>query len=138
MRYTMIVYVLAWSFFADAGVMYHWKDEAGQTHFTDNLNLVPDQYRDDSERKLPDYTGQLETESRGLKLDWQNRCASCHYVDEQRKSEGLVSLSPLLVNNHNGRLNESQLVIIGVEHVLDNSGSQQVKTKLSQEEIVIL
>jgi len=89
MRYLIMLLSMYISIFAlDAGVIYHWKDELGITHYTDNLGTVPDQFRGNSERHLPEYASLkepiLSQEDRGAAL-WKNECKSCHYIEEELK-----------------------------------------------------
>jgi len=148
MRYGMILFaVLLMPYMVDAGTIYHWKDEFGKTHFTDNVMLVPEQYRGDSERNLPDFEAVLaepSAERSGQEI-WQNACASCHVVGMENTPDGLVGLMPLLIDNSKTgteidetSIQSYQIVEIGINQALGKSHASLVSPKLSQAEVKIL
>jgi hypothetical protein len=122
-----------------AGTIYQWKDEAGKTHFTDNLGFVPPEYREGYERKLSDYDSKeakQPAQDMGKEL-WQTRCESCHYFGDQASGSSAINLSKFLTDPVSGKAVNYQVLSMSLASILESHDSY-IKKKLNKDQIVAL
>ncbi len=130
MKGLLLVSLLAASMPVYAAV-YHWKDDAGLTHFTDNPMKVPEAYRN-QQMNIELVTG--GTSGRSEKEIWDNQCASCHYMG-YGNTDGKHGLSTAFMDENDKQVLDFSIIVLSVEHALMESHAKLVVPKLNKVEI---
>ena len=116
---TLFFVLVSFSGFADAGELYQWKDDQGVVHFTDNIALVPAEYRGDYKPELSINEGPSKLDGKAI---WDSKCSSCHFLGEE-KGSGL-NLSSVLINQASGMVVDMSVIQYTLSNVFGDSPSR--------------
>jgi len=133
-----VLTLLAFTTPAIAEKIYHWKDEAGKTHYTNNPALVPLDSNDTHiiKMKALPIPEPKKAPLNGKQL-WQNLCAHCHNLTPQGKDglRGLPLLIPSIKNPNTTPEKDMQILQAALDDNMDDLAEISI-TKAEMQAII--
>lgn len=141
----MLFLLEAMSLDAQATQIYQWKDASGVTHFSDNPDMVPPQYREKSGRNISGLAGTRTSEAtvsresiparyRGKEI-WQSKCAECHYASGNSLKDGKRGLHRFIVNEQTNYPMEPEQVLPRFKYAVSGRTSSMPAIEISDDEL---